>query len=42
MGLTLYLIIRALTIDKLKVNKDYFPNDQAKIAYIFGRTSRDA
>ena len=28
--------------DKLKVNTDHFPTAQAKMAYVFGRTGRDA
>ena len=28
--------------DKLKVNIDHFPNAWARMAYVFGRTSRDA
>ena len=28
--------------DKLEVNADYFPNAQARMAYVFGRTSGDA
>ena len=28
--------------DKLEVNADHFPNARARMAYVFGRTSRDA
>ena len=28
--------------DKLKVNADHFPNAQAKMAYVFGRTGGNA
>ena len=27
--------------DKLEVNADHFPNARAKMAYVFGHTSRD-
>ena len=27
--------------DKLKVNKDHFPNNWVRMAYVFGRTNKD-